>query len=228
MPKLVDNSSDSLLNQRPSSKVTASPLKLVISNSFSPQEVTSSPTMNSNAGFTAEVRRMAPSVYEIAAQEPCHYLSCELLLELEKDETDSLAAICHFPDIDDEQLNIFVGEDETLLSLILIQFQMKILKQLLLFCDSYNVANLIIRTDKDQAEKLNVYREVVIYENQVPARTGMLAEMIIRTNQNTLKQWTNYMDEIGIRFRQTLWQDHRDNLAVREYLKLNPCMERFC
>lgn len=85
------------------------------------------------------------------------------MLEIEADELNSLSVICHFPYIDDDVLNHFVSEDEDLLGMILIQFQMKILNQLLSFCASKNATNLIIRIDENISEAIGIYQEIGVF-----------------------------------------------------------------
>jgi len=218
-------------NKRSCSKVTTTHLKLVASNSFpaSVQGTASTRARNPNAGFTTEVRVMGPSLYSLAASDPSHYLECDLTLDVEEnlDGTGLETVTCHFPDILDDELDDFVWEDETLLGIILVQFQMKILRQLLLFCVAHKAKNLIIRFDESLSEKIEVFQEVVVYEDHIPAKEGKLIEWTIPANQKTFDHWIHFMNEAGQRFRGTIWQDHGSNPAIRWYLKLNPSLSLF-
>lgn len=224
MSKVFDNSSQSWENREFNPKQ----LKLVVSNSVSPLKSSLSYIKNSNTGFTSEVRMKSPSLYSLIAHENFHYLSCELILELEADESDTLSVTCDFPYIDSDVLNHFVSEDEELLEMILIQFQMKILKQLLSFCISYKATNLIICINEDEIETLGIYQEIISYVDKIPGKQGILSELVIQTNKKTFNHWNNFMNDVNKNFRQTLWKDQKENPAIREYLKLNPCMRMFC
>lgn len=223
MSRLVDNSLSPLQEKKDSPSETTTPkLKLVVSNPIPVQESLSpSQPISSNLGFTAAVQNKGPHLYEMKVQDLSHYLRCDLTLETEesRNETELETVICHFPDISDEELNDFVWEDETLLGITLIQFQMKILEQLLLFCAAHNAKNLIIRLDEVQNKKLEIYREIVAYEDNIPAKEGKFIEMTIPTNPKTFDNWVAFMNKVNIEFRQTLWQDQCKNPAIRQYLK---------
>lgn len=77
----------------------------------------------------------------------------------------------------------------------------------------------IIRIDETQSKKLEIYREIVAYEDNIPAKEGKLIEMTIPTNSKTFDNWVGFMNKVNIDFRQTLWQDQRTNPAIRQYLK---------
>lgn len=70
--------------------------------------------------------------------------------------------------------------------------------------------------------------QIVSYVDKIPGKYGMFVELVIQVNQNTINRWNKFMDEVNTSFRQTLWIDQKKNQAVREYLKLNPCMGMFC
>lgn len=121
--------------------------------------------------FSAEIRVKGPCLYEMALQDPSHYLACDLILEVEKSnqEHEGISVICHFPTLSDKELNDFVEEDEALCDMFMVQFQMKILEQLLLFCATYHASTLVIFADDAQADDLGVYQDFLTYEAHYPS-----------------------------------------------------------
>lgn len=202
-------------------------LRLVISNPSPAPESPASPLPQQNQEFSCEIRMRSPFLYTLVARDKKHYLNCELTLELERNDPNSLSVICHFTPIDDEALHHFVLEDENLLGMILIHFQMKLLQQLLSFCDEQNASELIIRIDEGEEEAFGIYQEVVSYADKVPGKDGQVTEIVISTNSETLDHWAKFMNEVSQSFRQTLWRDQRTNHAIQAYLKFNSCMDAF-
>lgn len=211
-------------------------LKLIVSNAEPcakalPQALTPPENLQ---GFTAEVRYKGPSLYLMSVQDPSHYLSCDLPLEIEGDHPGSAdrAVICHFPSIESDQLCTFICDDESLYGMTMIQFQMKILEQLFLFCATHYASKLIIYTDDDQANELEIYREFLSHEGpvmtgqsitgQATTDKGSQTEMIISADPKTVEDWIAYKDMVTLKFRQALWQDQRSNPIIKQYLKIYP------
>ena len=130
--------------------------------------------------------------------------------------------ICHFPGIFDEKLVGYVWGDETLLGIILIQFQMKIMEQLLLFCANHYASQLVIYVEDDQDEVLGIYREFLYTEYLLLNQTNDNTQLTIPTHQYTFQNWSKFMNKVTLKFGQTLWQKQRTNPAVRHYLKTHP------
>jgi hypothetical protein len=170
--------------------------------------------------FTAEVRKRSPYSFAMVAHDSFHYLRCELPLEFEKSEG-TLSLVCQFPEICDEELSEFVEEDETLLGMTLVQFQMQILEHLFAFCAVQNVENLIIRTTEEQFAGLGIYEEFIKYVDQIPTKQGMDVEITILVHSNSLTECGEFMDNMIMQFRKTLWKEQRTNPAIRDYLKAN-------
>jgi hypothetical protein len=167
--------------------------------------------------FTAEVRRRSPYNFVMAAHDPFHYLRCELALEFE--ENDGIQSlICQFPEICDEELSEFVEDDETLLGMALIQFQMQILQNLFVFCAAHNAGNLIIQTTEDQWSTLGIYKNFVKYADPIPMKGGAVMEVTLPVH---VKACNESIDDITEQFRQTLWQDYSENQSIRNYLAAN-------
>jgi len=211
-----------------SSEKTNASLELVVSNPNPSQEPSSSQTTSNSQikpSFMAEVQLRGPNLYSLLARDPSHYLECELILETEERDLDSLepgAVICHFPNISDEKLQDHIWLDDTLYGIIMIQFQIKLLEQLLLFCATHYASKLIIFADDVQADALGVYQNFLTYKDQTLTYKGEKTEMVIPGDQATFDAWVDFMEKITIDFRQTLWREQRSNPFIRQYLKNHP------
>ena len=203
-------------------------LKLVSSNPepntqsyIQPQKIAQP---NERAPFGSEVLLKGRNLYLIRAQDFSHYLECDLILEVEEGqhENETNRVICHFPKIEDEQMSNFISDDETLYDIIMLEFQMRIFKQLLVFCTAHYAATLTIYTDDAQADSLIIYRDVLNFENQTLAQNGDSTEIIIPLNQYTVDIFVNFMNQVTLELQQTLWQGQRINSLIRHYLKSHP------
>jgi len=174
--------------------------------------------------FISNVWSQDPRSYLMVAQDHSHNLSCELILEVERDQDKygEEAVICHFPRIIDLQLKYLINHDDTLYEIIMVQFQMKILEQLFTFCASQCVSKLIIYTSGTQVDELEIYREFLIYMGQIPPSNDNQTEISIIADTQTFESWINFMNKVTSMFRQMLWQDHRMNATIRQYLKKHP------
>jgi len=211
------------------SEKTNASLELVVSNSNPLQEPPFSQTTWSNSkgkpSFTAEVHVRGPNLYSLLARDLFDHLECELILETEERDSDSLepvAVICHFPNISDEKLQDHIWLDDTLYGIIMIQFQIKLLEQLLLFCATHYASKLIIFADDVQADALGVYQDFLTYHDQTLTYKGEKTEMVIPADRATFDAWIDFMEKITIDFRQTLWREQRSNPFIRQYLKNYP------
>ena len=104
----------------------------------------------------------------------------------------------------DEELYEFVEEDETLYGSLMIQFQMKILEQLFLFCSIHYASTLVVYTDDDQAEALGIYQDFLSYKAQTLTHNGEKTEMVIPVDRKTFEVWIDFMDQINRKFQQSL------------------------
>ncbi|MGV8947665.1 MAG: hypothetical protein ACOH1N_14655 [Lutibacter sp.] len=209
------------------SKITIPHLKLVVSNP-EPLQVTSlSQEIETNrnifSSFTTNVRVKGPCLYEMALQDLSHYLACDLILDVEEnnEEYEGKTVFCHFPTLSDEGLNNFVAEDQSLCDIIMVQFQMKILEQLLLFCATHNASSLVIFADDVQADDLGVYQDFLTYEDQTFTSKGEKTEMVIPADRETFDAWIDFMDQTNGKFKQSLWRDQKTNPIIRQYLKMH-------
>lgn len=211
-------------NNRRASQEKVSFLKLVVSNPAPLQKISPSEAVEPNKCapfFTVDVRVKGPCLYDMAIHDPAHYLKCNLILEVEESNEDyeGGTVICHFPNLFDEELNDFVEEDETLYGALMVQFQIKILEQLLLFCATHYASTLVIFADVAQADTLGVYQDFLTYKDQRPINKGEKTEMVIPADRKTFEAWVDFMREITTNFYQILWHDQGSNPVIRRYLK---------
>ncbi len=224
------------------SETTTPHLKLVVSNSTPVQKKPLSQTRDPNTGFATEIQEKAHSRYVLVAYDPFHRLDCEIALEIrdnedileiydygeDEEQLEPRAVVCHFPNILAEELNEFVEGDETLYGMIIVQFQMKLLEQLLLFCSDHDASILLVHTDNTaEGHALEIYRSAAIYEDKIPTITGTKTQLVIPTTLENFDNLLDLMDDVNQDFRKMLWEDQSTNPAIREYLKSNPCLKYF-
>lgn len=193
-------------------------LTLVASKPATVQKVPDlSQSKASNMGFSAEVQTRGLDLYEMNIQDPFHELACELFLEIEKNEGEK-AVVCHFSNILDES-NKFLDEDETLYGTIMIQFQMKVLEQLFVFCADHQASQLSIYMDDDQAEGFGIVQDFLTHCDEAITQFGEKTEMRIFTDQNRFDQWHTFMEMTNRELERGLWRQQRVNPAIRSYLQ---------
>jgi hypothetical protein len=210
-------------------------LKLVVSNSTLIQKKPLYHLRDPNAGFTADVRKRGEFHFVLVASDPFHALDCEIPLEIRDDEelldtyeSKARVVVCHFPNILTEQLNEFIEEDEALHGMIMVQFQMKILEQLLLFSSDHEASSLFIHTDNTaEGHALGIYRKSAAYEDKIPTLTGTKTQLVIPITLETFDKLIDLSEHVYQDFRQILWENQASNPAIREYLKSNPCLKHF-
>lgn len=198
-------------------KKTTSHLKLVVSNPNHLQEapISSQPTPSS-LDFTVKTRKIGQQVYEMIIQDPSHDFGCDLILEIEERDGDT-TAVCDFPLILNES-NKFLDEDEILYGIIMVQFQMKVLEQLLLFCADHKAFHLSIYMDDAQAEGFGIYQDFLVYCDETLTENGEQTKMVIPSDKKTFDKWRTFMKKTNLDFEQDLWRAQRTNPAIRRYL----------
>jgi hypothetical protein len=160
----------------------------------------------------------------MVAQDPFHYLHGELLLKFVENKEEgkrSFSLICRFPTICDKELVDLIDGDEDLLGIVIIQFQMQILRNLFAFCAVQNVGNLIIKATEEQFEGLGIYQHFIKYMDKIPTRKGISIEMALPIHPNLLTECDKFIDNMMAQFRKTLWAGQRTNPTIRNYLKTN-------
>ena len=212
-------------------------LKLVVSNPVPVEEKPFFPFLLTRPmeGFSAKVTTVCVKnspliLYEMIAKDPSHYLECNLALEVEEglEEDEEGKVICHFSPIDEGLLNQLVLQDETLYSFILIQFQMKVMEQLLLFCSDQCASQLTIYMDDDQVGKFGIYESFLTRQDKIVTIDGdEKTEMVMPADQETFDVWVDFMDQTRQNFQQILWKDKKINSVIPFYLKSDPQLRFF-
>lgn len=206
------------------SQITTSHLKLVVSNSVpTPDIPVSSRPASSNSGFTAKVKKRGVDFYEMNIQDPFHDLECDLILEVERNDSGTTIA-CHFPSILDEP-HQFLNENETLYGIVMLQFQMKVLEQLFLFCATHGASYLAIYMDDDQAEGFGILQDFLIYCDETWTENGEKTEVLLSTDQEDFDKWRHFMEKTNLMLEQDLWCKQRSNPTIRRYLKSRPLLK---
>jgi hypothetical protein len=205
----------------------------------SPRDNKTKANKNRLPSFKMEIHRKGHNLYTMIAQDLSHFLECELILEIkenvsEREEPEhdkaqevikSRDVICHFPKLASEQFRKFVWHDVALHRILRVMFEMKIMKQLLAFCATHHASNLVIFSDDEQADGLEIYRDFLTYKDWTFTPIGEKREVIIPADRETLDDWNDFMEVIALRFRQTLWREQKTNPAIQHYLQSRPLSE---
>lgn len=127
-------------------------------------------------------------------------------------------AFCNFPHIDVRRLAEKVSWDEYLQGAVMVQFQLKILEQLLLCCDEKDATHVVLTLNNDNYDDLEIYRHFAISEKQVSTEAGEQMEIVISTDIETYDELVDFMDAFDADFKKTLWRNQRHSPAFRKYL----------
>lgn len=189
--------------------------------------------------FLVHIKELSQNLHSFMAKDYTHELLCEMPLEVKEifvsleDEGEDggyLAPVvaCSFPSINLQKLNEKTGFDGYLQELLMGQFQLKILEQLLLFCEQHDTVNLMLNfkdavNDAD-LDYLKFYRRFLVSEEQVTTSRGEETQIMIPTDVDTYDSIVDFMDKIDREFRCALWRGQSINPAFRDYLKSNACL----
>ena len=170
--------------------------------------------------FGAKAQLMGLSSYTMVARDISHYLSCALTLEIQAsdDESEFGNVICHFPVIQEEYLAALVWEDELLVNIIMIQFYLKILERLFVFCTNHNALKLIVHANAREAKKLVIYEKFAVKTEEIISHHGRTATLVIPTNTETQDKLLDDMAQIVDAFREIL---EEDDPVVQQYAKFS-------
>lgn len=218
-----------------SKKKFPSYLKLVVSDSqpvpTACEEETTSFDGTSNQGFSAQIRKRGGSLYTLVARDPAHHLECSIDLEVQENPKGLKppSVICRFPDMPAEGLYKIVGEDETLLGMVLIQFQLKVLESILLFCAEHLAIKLLVYTTyiTEEDHVLGVYSNLATREDVVHTQDGDKVQITMPAGSRTFDKLVDLMDDVRLRFTQGLWREQRTNPVIRRYLKSRAALAFF-
>jgi hypothetical protein len=203
-----------------------STLRLVVSNVISnaipvaPQK--SEPIRSTD--FVAKVRKRSPYNFVLAARDYFHYLNCDVSLALEENEKSKVApvsVIAEFLPICDDALADFIDGDEELLGMILIQFHMQVLRNLLLFCLSHEAKTLMICINEHQARELRIYDDFIKRVDEISIKNEIAIRLEIPVHAKALNQCDDLIDGIVNKFRKMLWEEKGSNPTMWDYLISN-------
>ena len=186
------------------------------------------PTASQNP-FLSDFRQLSQNLYTFQAHDHAHGLSCEMHVELKeslvypqdaREEEGYLApvAACDLPHIDVRKLQGKVLGDDYLQGIIMYRFQLKILDQILLFCDEKDAVNLTLSISDSDLDYLEIYRRFFTSEEKVITARGEQTQIVIPTDIETYDDVLDFIDEIDKNFRQFLWRGQKINPAFRKYL----------
>ena len=100
----------------------------------------------------------------------------------------------------------------------MVQFQLKILEQLLLFCEEKDAVNLTLTFNETDLDYLEIYRRFFAFEEEVTTARGVQTKIVIQADVETYDDVIDFMDDVDTDLRQTLWHGQRMNPVFRKYL----------
>lgn len=232
-------------NSQPTPQKKAPHLRLVASNpspSLTAPKKKLSETLSPDTGFTYKIEEHGRGCYMFTACDPFHHIDdIELLLTIKDIDEENIvfdedgfvpeelepSLVCHFPDIVSGELYEFVYEDETLYEAIVSNFQLKVLRELLLFCSEETVVNLTILADEIPSPEraFRIYESLARFKDIIPTKTGTQTRLTICSTPSIYDRLVDIIDINAGDFRQTVWKEQRNNFAMRAYLKSNPTLQ---
>ena len=179
--------------------------------------------------FLADFQPFSKNLYVFRAQDFDHQLVCEMTLELkeamtwsgeEGDEEECLMPIlsCNFPRIDTRRFNEKVFWDEYLQGMLMVQFQLKVLEQLFLFCEEKGAVNLMLTFNETNLDYLEIFQRFIVSEEQVSVAAEELTIVGIPTHVENYDAVVDFMDDLDKNLYQTMWRDQKINATFRNYL----------
>lgn len=186
----------------------------------------------SSDSFICDFQEFSPNLHAFRVKDCTHELDCELVLEVkksfvfleksgEKDPYLTTVVTCSFPTINLQRFNEKTGFDSYLQRLVMAQFQLNILEQLLVFCEQKDAGNLALAINDDNLGYIEIYSRFFVSASQVTTEKEEQTEAMIPTGTNTYDRVVDFIDKIDREFRCALWRQQRYNSDIREYLKLN-------
>lgn len=199
------------------------------------QEDLETPPPAFNDSFLVDIQEFSPNLHVFRATDRNHDLRCEMILEVteslisldeEVEEDAYLAPVvaCVFPTINIQKLHEITGFDSYLQGILIFQFQLKILGQLLLFCEERDAVHLALIINDTDLNYLEIYSRFFISEERITTSRGEQIQIVIPTDVHTYDEIIDFMDKLDKDFRKILWRGQNTNSAFREYLKSNACV----
>jgi len=207
-------------------------LKLVINNT---QPQSKQPFLQSGEGvgaknsFFVNFRPLSQSLYAVSAYDLGHGLACEMNIEIKESYVYSQEngedcnylvpmALCNFPSIDTQRLNEKVCWDEYLQGSLMIQFQLKILEQILLFCEGKEATHLTLTLNAHNDDYLEVYRPFALSKEHITTTKDDQIEILMSTDTQTYDNVVDSIEEFDSDFQKTLWRHQKTNPIMRRYI----------
>lgn len=186
-------------------------------------------TRSPQHSFLWDFQEISSGIYIVRFQDNFHELSCEFSLELKEsfvpseDETEESfiqpVLVGNFPSINIQRFQQKIFWDEHLQGMILIQFQLKVLEQLLLFCEDKQAPYLLLTFNETNQDYLEIYQCFIVSEEEVLSTGAELTEITIPSDVSVYDDLIDLMEEVDHKFRKTLWREQGVNPIYREYLK---------
>lgn len=176
--------------------------------------------------FLSGLKAISPNLFSFRAYDTDHKLACELILETKESYLHFYSpsnhhlmpvVTCDYPCIDIPHQT--QSRNETLESLKLIWFQLHILEQLFLLCESNGVGHLILNFGEYNYDYIEVYQDFAVSQRQLITSQGEQTELVIPTTEKVYDKVINLMDEIEQDFRQILRNNPQNKHVFQEYLK---------
>ena len=173
--------------------------------------------------FTAQAVQNTPFSYTLAARDLTHYLSCELALDIREspDESEFGDVVCHFPVIDSSYLSAVLWNNDLLVEMVMLQFQLKVLEQLLTFCANHNALKLVIHMEPTEILHVSAYKEFVVHTEQILTHQGKKAALVIPTDQVTYGKLLDEMEETSKNYQEVLEEVAEHDPMVQQYMKFS-------
>jgi hypothetical protein len=179
-------------------------------------------------GYRGEIRNMAhesgrPTSWALVCSHKFHRMYHMIPLEISDDGDNSQSLLCDFGKINAENLEEFVEGDDFLFGNMFLHFQMRIMYQLLIFCLSKKIDTLILFVDKDYMKIISIYDDIITHQRDVSSSNDKRKRVAISVNEHIVSEWGNSLEVALFEFKKSLWEEHSENMLVRNYLMLNPC-----
>lgn len=188
--------------------------------------------------FLYDFRDITSDLYVLRCQDFSHRLACEMTLERKQrlaysecleDDNEGYGFVTaiagDFPEINIQKLMEKVNGDEFLQDIILTRFHLNLIERLLLFCRSKDATHLILTMDMDQLNFLDIYRDFVIFEDDIMTSIGEQREVIIPSDTQTYVTVIDCMNKLNKHLQETLWREQKNNATMRNYLKFQSLLE---
>jgi hypothetical protein len=177
-----------------------------------------------------DCREISSNLYIFMARDLDHELACEMTLELTEGfapaadgihEEDYIVPIltCNSLSIDVSRFNEKVCWDAYLQAMLLLQFQLKILEELLLFCEEKDVVTIMLTLNDTEEDDIEVFQRFSLSSERVITPNGEQAKIVIQAGTKTYDSIIDFIDEINRNFHQALWRNQKTNAAFRNYIK---------